>query len=277
MDNPWKSLSTINPQREEGHREISNGVYSALLRADLTGGELQIALAIIEKTWGFNKKSDRISRTQFSELTGLSERSVNVIIKSLKEKRIIYYEPSRVKRGSSLSCGSPLNEFIFNKHYDTWLRVKRGSGMKQTVNKGEVNGILGVKRSSPTKETITKEKTKEKKPLPLCPGFISPEVWSDFVEHRKTTRPPSPLSAKAAELIFKKLGTWEKENGWSPDEILNQSIENGWKGVFELKNKGNGGFYGGDAYARAEKEADNWLKSHQRKEMETHGNEGSSH
>jgi len=83
----------------------------------------------------------------------------------------------------------------------------------------------------PTKETTTKEK-KERPPLPPQgePDFISPVIWKDFLEHRKKLK--APLTDQARRLIFKKLEDWKSANGWNPDEILNQSIEKGWKGVF---------------------------------------------
>ncbi len=116
MINPWKKLSKINPQREFGNRQICNGVYQALVRADLSASEYKICLYVIDKTWGFNKAFDTISASQFQEATGLSERMVRKVIQDLKKRRFIYFEPSkRVHRGS------PFNQYLFNKHFDTWL------------------------------------------------------------------------------------------------------------------------------------------------------------
>lgn len=116
MVNPWKKLSKINPQREGGNRQISNPVYGALIRARLTASEYKICLFVIDKTWGFNKHYDTISTRQFEEATKLSERMVRKVTRDLKLKRMIYFEPSkRVQRGS------PFNQYLFNKHYDTWL------------------------------------------------------------------------------------------------------------------------------------------------------------
>jgi len=114
--NPWKKLSKINPQRESGHRQICNGVYQALVHLDLSASEYKICLFVIDKTWGFNKSFDTISTSQFQGATGLSERMVRKATQCLRKRRIIYYEPSkRVHRGS------PFNQYLFNKHYDTWL------------------------------------------------------------------------------------------------------------------------------------------------------------
>jgi hypothetical protein len=55
---------------------------------------------------------------------------------------------------------------------------------------------------------------------------------NDFIEHRKAIK--KPLSTKALELTFKnldKLTGSDKEKA----DILNQSIANGWQGVFAIK------------------------------------------
>ena len=61
------------------------------------------------------------------------------------------------------------------------------------------------------------------------------KALSDFKKHRRQLK--APMTDRAFELM---LGRLEKLSGGSEDKkiaILNQSIENGWKGVFELKDK----------------------------------------
>ena len=133
MNNPWKKLSKINPQREFGNRQICNSVYQALIRADLSASEYKICLFVIDKTWGFNKVFDTISAAQFQEAADLSERMVRKVVQDLKKRRIIYFEPSkRVHRGS------PFNQYLFNKHYDTWFR-KDGKELWITDDKGAIS------------------------------------------------------------------------------------------------------------------------------------------
>jgi hypothetical protein len=58
----------------------------------------------------------------------------------------------------------------------------------------------------------------------LC-QVLSPEVAADFIAHRKAKR--SALTIKAAQLIAKKLAGHP-----SPDAVVENSIANGWTGVF---------------------------------------------
>ena len=180
MRNPWKQYSKINPQREDGTRQINNEVLAALVRAKLPTAEMSIVLTIISKTWGFNKKTDVISAKQFVDATGFTDRAIKKAKVSLKKKCIIQYAPSkRVHRGS------PLMEYLFNKHYDTWKLENKGelkdthepefthgpmNGNSKSVDRkgvdvkkgepefmGELSGQERVNQSSPTKETSTKE------------------------------------------------------------------------------------------------------------------------
>ena len=161
MKNPWKRYSKINPQREDGNLQINNNVIEALLRGDFTASEYKIILFIIRKTYGYNKLSDPISISQFKQAVDLSDRMIRLTTKNLRERRIIYYEPSKER----VRQGSAINEYLFNKHFDAWLprRVKRVSGLKSNIEKHVIECHERVKHSSATKDSSTKDNsTKEK-------------------------------------------------------------------------------------------------------------------
>jgi len=70
----------------------------------------------------------------------------------------------------------------------------------------------------------------QKKASPVViPESIDKETWKTFVEHRQKLK--APMTDRAKTLMFNKL---DKLNG-NNNDILNQSIENGWKGIFGLK------------------------------------------
>lgn len=103
-----------NPQKENGFTPIANEIVESLVKAGLLGSELSLVLFIIRKTYGWNKKHDVISLTQFEKGTGLSRPTVvktlkNVLIKNLIVKTLL-----------------PSNKYAFslNKDYETWKVVK---------------------------------------------------------------------------------------------------------------------------------------------------------
>lgn len=122
----------MNPQKEGHHREIANDVFDALISARLSAGEYQVALSIIERTWGHPLKtaspsySRVISLGHFEKVTNLSRQGVIDAVGSLEKKRIIAAQRN----------GTKGTEYLFNKHYDTWL-------VKQTLL---VNGMPLVKQ-----------------------------------------------------------------------------------------------------------------------------------
>lgn len=61
---------------DDGYTRIANELLEAILRANLTARQLKIAFAIIRKTYGFGKKTDRITNTQISSMTGIHHTHV---------------------------------------------------------------------------------------------------------------------------------------------------------------------------------------------------------
>jgi len=111
MENPFRALSKVNPQKEDGHREINNECYHALMAARLPGSVYQIVLTVIDRTWGFGKHDAPISLKDFTDATGLSRQGAIAAIKEAENLRIIIV--SRATTTASI--------YLLNKHYDTWL------------------------------------------------------------------------------------------------------------------------------------------------------------
>jgi hypothetical protein len=59
--------------------------------------------------------------------------------------------------------------------------------------------------------------------------WIDDQVWADFVQHRKEIK--APLTGKASERLLVTLSK-AREAGHNPNDMLNKSIEMGWRGVF---------------------------------------------
>jgi len=66
-----------NPQLENGHFLIANDLWDAVCSIRIPGEARQVLDSIIRKTYGWHKKEDEISLSQFKEMTGLS--SVHII------------------------------------------------------------------------------------------------------------------------------------------------------------------------------------------------------
>lgn len=64
------------------------------------------------------------------------------------------------------------------------------------------------------------------------PDWIPIEAWQGFVEMRKKIR--APMTNRAQDLLVKTLDKL-RASGQQPADVLNQSVENSWRGVFPLK------------------------------------------
>lgn len=71
----------------------------------------------------------------------------------------------------------------------------------------------------------------------LCP--IPDEDWQKYLEHRKAMG--KKLSPQAATGARNKLERIHAEHGHDPAKVIEQSIENGWLGLFPLKDQGRKG------------------------------------
>ena len=149
-----------NPQKENGFTGIANEIVEAMSRTYLTSYETRILWVIFRKTYGWDKKEDWVSISQFVELTGIHRSHVSRSLRLLVLRNIV------TKRGNKIS---------FNKYWSQWKELPNGATDHSTVTKrgpsvtkrgtGELpNGAYT--KETPTKETITTERaTKEDREL----------------------------------------------------------------------------------------------------------------
>jgi phage replication O-like protein O len=78
------------PQIENGFTKIANELLDQLCRLDLSPNESRVIWVIIRKTYGFNKKMDRITNSQICEATGIHKSNVSHNVKRLLERQIVY-------------------------------------------------------------------------------------------------------------------------------------------------------------------------------------------
>lgn len=77
-----------------------------------------------------------------------------------------------------------------------------------------------------------KSQPKNQVAVVVVPDFISKDIWEEFLDHRKSIRSPmSEIAQKKAFKVLEKL----KEEGQDVEKVVNNSIVNGWKGLFPIK------------------------------------------
>lgn len=106
-----------NPQLENGHLELAHEIVESLARIRISGTEWQLLWVILRKTYGWHRKVDAISLSQFQAMTGLSRPHISRYLKKLLRKKVIVLR----KDGGVRSYG-------FNKDFDEWEPLPKKAG-----------------------------------------------------------------------------------------------------------------------------------------------------
>lgn len=111
------------PHLEGGYIRIANELFDAVLKELTSYRHIKVVLAILRKTYGYQKKEDDITISQLAELTGIHRNNVGAAIKELEQMRVI----NPVRAGShGLMIG-------VNKRHSEWVGEEakaRGPGRK---------------------------------------------------------------------------------------------------------------------------------------------------
>jgi len=248
------------PQVEEGHTRIANELYEQIMIAPFTLREMRVVLAVIRLTYGWNRKQARVTGGILAKLTGMPATKASTTLASLVSKNVV------TRHGGSRSPVS------LNKHADQWIleepvRVtpppheksrdlpnrtsdpNRYQSYQNGKSESYQNGNASKdKKDKPLNPTILPAQQDHKptpKPQPKkppepeeIPDWLPPAAWQDFLDHRKSLK--APMSELARTKAINKLDQLRRE-GNNPCEVLEQSIVNGWKGVFEVKGKRQNG------------------------------------
>tara|TARA_R110002072_G_scaffold119148_2_gene251752 strand:- start:165 stop:812 length:648 start_codon:yes stop_codon:yes gene_type:complete len=140
----------------------------------------------------------------------------------------------------------------------TLIKPQLEANKKRYLNgiKGAKHGVKGGKPKTPNKPQTNPKLTpnvnvnvnpnveckliNENKNI-ILPNFIKDNLWSEFLAMRKKLKAPN--TEMALNRILKKLRAFEQQNIGNGTLAIENSIENGWKGVFEPKatrfNKNN--------------------------------------
>ena len=172
-----------------------------------------------------------ITYQQIADNTTLSEYQVRVAVKSLKAKKIVETEMK----------GLPAKQ-----HYKLFIDrvadsptldpIKVGGSIP--LNNGGSN-TLKVEGSIYKEPINKKPNNKEKVIFPFTSKKFT-EHWNRWTEYKKVEHRFNYKGNTSIQAALMDLNTKSKQNENVACKIIMQSIANGWKGFFELKNNNNG-------------------------------------
>lgn len=230
-----------NPQKGNGYTPIANEILEHLYKLKLNGTQFRIIMSVWRFTYGFSRKQHEMSESFIAEATGTHIKQISRELSSLIDMNII-----KVIKDASFKNSRIIS---FNKNYDTWV-LKDGEGANQLPPSGldgeTGSGLVTLPGSglAPQDKQYIKQNIKQRAPVkksdkksyyPLDEK-LNDTFW-DFIDFRKKIK--SPMTEHAIDLLIKKLDKMSSDND-EKIEILNQSIINGWKGIFSLKQDNRG-------------------------------------
>ncbi|EDT5512261.1 replication protein [Salmonella enterica] len=226
---------------DDGYARLSNMLLEAYSGADLTRRHFKVLLAILRKTYGWNKPMDRITDSQLSEITKLPVKRCNEAKLELVRMNIIKQQGGMFGPNKNISeWRIPQNEGISLKTGDkTSLNLRecypsKQGDTKDTIQKKEIqdkNTMSESVRTECEKSSDRHEETdKAFEEIFWCAGMrkagkknAASAFRTQFREWRKTTRgTASEFATMLAEDIACRNG---KQFGF--DRLLPSSYLNG--------------------------------------------------
>ncbi|EHG9036312.1 replication protein [Salmonella enterica] len=226
---------------DDGYARLSNMLLEAYSGADLTKRHFKVLLAILRKTYGWNKPMDRITDSQLSEITKLPVKRCNEAKLELVRMNIIKQQGGMFGPNKNISeWRIPQNEGISLKTGDkTSLNLRecypsKQGDTKDTIQKKEIqdkNTMSESVRTECEKSSDRHEETdKAFEEIFWCAGMrkagkknAASAFRTQFREWRKTTRgTANEFATMLAEDIACRNG---KQFGF--DRLLPSSYLNG--------------------------------------------------
>lgn len=198
-----------NPQIEHGFTRIANELLEALARIRVPGEARQVLDTILRKTYGYSKKEDAVSLSQFHLATGLSKSHICDALKKLKAMNLITENGNDIAKNYSIikdfSLWKPLpkkgkafpnsgkeienNQLIQGKEGDAFL-PENGNDCKNVPENRKNHSRIQIPHNKVTKEIYSPNSIELRTAELLLglirqrnPGFKQPDLqkWADYV------------------------------------------------------------------------------------------------
>lgn len=196
------------PQLEDGYIRIATELWEAFMKIRIPGEARQILNAIIRKTYGWQKKWDTISLSQFEKMTGIKQPNIVRARKKLLDMNLIIIKKDNKDNVS----------YCIQKDYHKWRPLSKKITLSKKIMAviKKDNESLSKKidtKDTNTKDTNTKDKTlvdkstKKKIKKPTNPN-IKLFIDGFYNSFKEKTGAPYLVVGKDAGLVKRLLGTY---------------------------------------------------------------------
>jgi hypothetical protein len=177
-------------------------------------------------------------------------------LKEYAFKSIEKWRNECVSNGLIILYESDGKEYLEIKDFNQRLRLMKSKFpepknivSQMTVNCQSIDGVKGKEEETETEsETEVETKQKPKKKDADATEYLSFEkfnnqivsfYWNEWTEYKQTEHREKFKSIKTEQLAINKLGEMCRYDAEKAKLIIEQSMSNRWKGLFELKKQNN--------------------------------------
>lgn len=211
-DKPRENNSKSNnvARLDNGYTRLANEILEAAIGHDLSKRQYKILLAVIRKTYGFQKASDRISGSQLSELTNLPRARCSEVLNELIDMSVI------------IRTGGTQGQIEINKVISEWKSLQKS---KPATTKRNQNSTTKKPKQNTT-ETVTLSST-ETVTLPSTETVHTKEISKNNSKDNELAKANS-CSEQCSEPAIAWIPTNKR------DEVFNvtQSMIDEWTETF---------------------------------------------
>lgn len=213
-----------NPQKENGYTAIANEIAEQLAKVNFSAYEMRYLWVLWRKTYGWNKKNDKISLSQFEKATGLKRKDICLVANKLLKRNIIIknnllisFQKDYTKWGSPYrgtvpieGMGSPCrgNKVVPVEGHTKAIKhlYKNKGGEKLKTNKKKMYQYQEINDDG---EPIVKRKGMKKK--------ITDYPFKQETEVSRLVASPVKVHNITGHYIFEKKFKYENRDQWEPD------------------------------------------------------------
>ena len=220
-------IDTQTPQLENGYLRIANELYEQIMLANFSKRELLVVLAIIRETYGYGRKSHRISGTQVGRLVGIARQHAASTIAVLERRKVV------LKRDYNGH-----NVLGINKDYREWLSGSTKSGLVPKQLQASPKTVTKVVPNRDTTKDSKYNSKDSKAQAPVLPEWLPTQSWLLWIDHLTAKRKTPTAQIQAAQI--RKLAKYQTQ-GHSPADVIEHSIAGGYQGLYTEQTNGLNG------------------------------------
>ena len=151
---------------------------------------------------------------------------------NLPEEKTTTPKDTREHGNNSQTTGkNPRGRWVEERRSTTETESCQTEDPEYAMDPDESKGEGSRSRQCPGESRPGRDKKRSEEPIEI-PSWLNPKDWNDYLEYRKGIS--TPMSALAQQKAIDELDRLRNE-GHDPSRVINQSIVNGWKGLFPIK------------------------------------------